>query len=96
MALHEANPNPLEFSRFVAALELSRHEFVEIENGSILKSIILQKTKSNGYFYKNISGIQDYNSSYQSFILSSGLKFNKIEINMNLEKEMHYFGSSTM
>ena len=28
-------------------------ENIEIEDGSILKSIILQKTKSNGYFYKN-------------------------------------------
>ena len=34
-------------------------ELVEIENGSILKNIILQKTKSNGYFYKSISGFQD-------------------------------------
>ena len=30
-------------------------EIVEIDNGSILKSIILEKSKSNGYFYKNIS-----------------------------------------
>ena len=62
-------------------------ENINIEQGSLFKSITIQKNKSNGYFYKNISGIQDYNSSYQSFILSSGLKFNKIEINMNLEKE---------
>ena len=62
-------------------------ENINIEQGSLLKSITIQKNKSNGYFYKNISGIQDYNSSYQSFILSSGLKFNKIEINMTLEKE---------
>ena len=62
-------------------------ENINIEQGSLLKSITIQKNKSNGYFYKNISGTQDYNSSYQSFILSSGLKFNKIEINMNLEKE---------
>ncbi len=62
-------------------------ENINIEQGSFLKSITIQKNKSNGYFYKNISGKQDYNSSYQSFILSSGLKFNKIEINMNLEKE---------
>ena len=53
----------------------------------MFKNIILQKTKCNGYFYKNISGTQEYNSSYQNFILSSGLKFNKIEIDMNLEKE---------
>ncbi len=62
-------------------------ENINIEQGSLLKSITIQKNKSDGYFYKNISGIQDYNSSYQSYILSSGLKFNKIEINMNLEKE---------
>ena len=42
---------------------------------------------SDSYFYKNISGSQGYNSSYQNFILSSGLKFNKTEIDMNLEKE---------
>ncbi len=62
-------------------------EKINIGQGSLLKSITIQKTKSNAYFYKNISGSQDYNSSYQNFILSSGLKFNKIEIDMDLEKE---------
>ncbi len=62
-------------------------EKVEIKNGSVLKSIDIQKTKSNGYFYKNISGSQEYNSCYQKFILSSGLKFNKIDIDMNLKSE---------
>ena len=58
-----------------------------MNKGSELKTFVIQKTKSNGYFYKNISGSQDYNSTYQKFILSSGLKFNKLEINMDLEKE---------
>ena len=62
-------------------------EKINIDKGSSLKSIIVQKTKSDGYFYKNISGFQDYNSSYQNFILSSGLKFNKLDIDINLEKE---------
>ena len=62
-------------------------EIVEIENGSILKSIILQKTKSNGYFYKNISGSQEYNSTYENLILSSGLRFNKIDLEIDLNKE---------
>ncbi len=62
-------------------------ENINIDQGSLLKSIIIQKTKNNGYFYKNISGSQGYNSGYQKFILSSGLKFNKIEIDINLEKE---------
>ena len=60
---------------------------LDIDKGAVLKNIILQKTKSNGYFYKNISGSQNYNSSYQNFILSSGPKFNKIELDINLEKE---------
>ena len=62
-------------------------ENINIQKNSSFKNIILQKSKSNGYFYKNIKGSQGYNSSYQNFILSSGLKFNKIEIDMNLEKE---------
>ena len=62
-------------------------EKIYMSKGSELKTFVIQKTKSNGYFYKNISGSQDYNSTYQKFILSSGLKFNKLEINMDLEKE---------
>ena len=38
-------------------------------------------------FIKIFYGSQGYNSSYQNFILSSGLKFNKIDIDMNLNKE---------
>ena len=55
--------------------------------GAELKNFIIPESKSNGYFYRNISGTQDYNSSYQNFILSSGLKFNKIEVNMDLDEE---------
>ena len=62
-------------------------EEIVIDSDSILKHIMIQKNKSNGYFYKNISGSQGRNSSYQNFILSSGLKFNKIEIDMSLKKE---------
>ena len=62
-------------------------EKVEIDKNAILKKIIIQNTKSNGFFYKYIFGSQGYNSSYQNFILTSGLKFNKTEIDMNLEKE---------
>ena len=75
--------NIVEKSKFVK----NTFEKINIDKRAVLKNIILQKTKCDGYFYKNISGIQDYNSSYQNFILSSGLKFNKIEIDMILEKE---------
>ena len=62
-------------------------EKIIMEQSSILKIINIQKTRSNGFFYKNISGAQGYNTNFQNFILSSGLKFNKVEIDMNLEKE---------
>ena len=75
--------NIIEKSKFIK----NTFEKINIDKGAVLKHIILQKTKCNGYFYKNISGTQGYNSNYQNFILSSGLKFNKIEIDMILEKE---------
>ena len=62
-------------------------ENVVIENGSVFKNIIIQKNKSNGYFYKSIFGSQEYSSSYQNFILSSGLRFNKIDFKIDLNKE---------
>ena len=39
------------------------------------------------FFIKIYQGDKSYNSSFQNFILSSGLKFNKIEMNIDLEKE---------
>ena len=75
--------NISEKSKFIK----NTFEKINIDKGAVLKNVILQKTKCNGYFYKNISGTQDFNSSYQNFVLSSGLKFNKIEIDMILEKE---------
>ena len=62
-------------------------ENIEIQDDSVFKYITIQKNKSNGYFYKNIYGSQGYNSNYQNFILSSGLKFNKIDLEMSLNKE---------
>ncbi len=63
------------------------HENLIINDGSVFKYITVQKTKSNGYFYKSISGSQGFNSSFQNFILSSGLKFHKIDLEINLNKE---------
>ena len=58
-----------------------------IKDNSVLKSIIIQKTKSNGYFYKSVTASQGYNSTYQNFILSSGLEFNKLDQSISLFKE---------
>ena len=62
-------------------------EKVDIQENSVFKNIIVQKTRGDGYFYKNIFGSQGKNSSYQNFLLTSGLRLNKVEIDMNLKKE---------
>ena len=62
-------------------------EEINLKEGSLLKNIAFQKNKFNGYFYKNINGSIEYNASYESYILSSGLKFNKFDINIDLNEE---------
>ena len=75
--------NISEKSKFIK----NTFENIEIKDQAVLKSFTIQKTKSNGFFYKNIFGSQGHDSSFQNFIISSGLKFNKIDLEMNLEKE---------
>ena len=58
--------NISEKSKFIK----NTFEKIKIDKGAVLKNIILQKTKSNSFFYRDISCTQDYNSSYQNFILS--------------------------
>ena len=64
---------------------MNTFENINIEQGSLLKSIIIQKIKVMVIFIKILQA-QDYNSSYQNFILSSGLKFNKFDIEYDLRK----------
>jgi Fe-S cluster assembly protein SufD len=52
-----------------------------------LKSILIQNLNSNGHFYKYIQGSLESDSNYENYILSSGLKLNKIEIEINLNKD---------
>ncbi len=75
--------NISEKSKFIK----NTFEDIEIKDNSVLKSIIIQKTKSNGYFYKSVAASQGYNSTYQNFILSSGLEFNKLDQSISLSKE---------
>ena len=59
---------------------------VSLDENAILKNILIQESKSNGHFYKYIKGSLESGSNYESYILSSGLKLNKIEIEINLNK----------
>ena len=60
---------------------------VLIDDNADLKSIFIQKSKSSGHFYRYTHVSLEDNSNYQNFTLTSGLKFNKSEIEINLNKD---------
>ena len=60
---------------------------VSLDEKAILKNILTQNSKSNGHFYKYIKASLEGGSNYENYILSSGLKLNKIEIEINLNKD---------
>ncbi len=62
-------------------------DIVSLENHAIYKNISIQNSKSNGHFYRHTKASLDNSSEFQNFIFTSGLKFNKSEIEINLNKE---------
>ena len=62
-------------------------DIVSLDENAVLKNILIQNSKSNGHFYKYIKSSLERKSNYESYILSSGLKLNKIEIEINLNKD---------
>jgi len=62
-------------------------ETISLDENAVLKNILIQESKSNGHFYKYIQGSLEGGSNYENYILSSGLKLNKIEIEINLNKD---------
>ena len=60
---------------------------VSIKKNAILKNIFINNLKCNGYFYKHIKAVLEKNSCYENYVLSSGLRFNKQEIEINLNEE---------
>ena len=62
-------------------------DIVSLEENAILKNILIQNSKSNGHFYRYVKGSLESRSNYENYILSSGLKLNKIEIEINLNKD---------
>jgi Fe-S cluster assembly protein SufD len=60
---------------------------ISLNKNAVLKNILIQNSKSNGHFYKYIKCSLESGSSYENYILSSGLKLNKIEIEINLNKD---------
>jgi len=60
---------------------------ISLDQNAILKNVLIQNSNSNGHFYKYIKSSLEGGSNYENYILSSGLKLNKIEIEINLNKD---------
>ena len=60
---------------------------ISLKKNAFLKNILIQNSKSDGHFYKYIKSSLESGANYKNFILSSGLKLNKIEIEVNLNKD---------
>ncbi len=62
-------------------------ENIKIKKDSSLNNILINNSKCNGYFYKYIKSDLEKNSNFENYLLSSGLKFNKLDIEINLNDE---------
>tara|TARA_Y100000817_G_scaffold160277_1_gene125330 strand:- start:28 stop:1281 length:1254 start_codon:yes stop_codon:yes gene_type:complete len=61
------------------------NENIILNENARFKNICIQAGRSEGYFHKFLSGSIKSDSKYSSFIFSSGLKFNKQDIKIDLE-----------
>ena len=61
------------------------YENIILNENARFKNICIQASRSEGYFHKFLSGSIKSDSKYSSFIFSSGLKFNKQDIKIDLE-----------
>ena len=62
-------------------------ENINLGKNSKLKSLIIQSNKSDGFFHKFLKNKLSLNSEYSNLIFSSGLKFNKLDIECDLIEE---------
>ena len=62
-------------------------EDIILDNSATLKNIYLQNDKSSGYFHKFSKNKLSFGSKITSFIFPTGLKFNKLDLEFDLEGE---------
>ena len=63
------------------------YEDIILDDNSKLKNIYLQNNKSDGFFHRFLRNTLSSNSDYSNLIFSSGLKFNKLDIECDLVGE---------
>ena len=62
-------------------------ENIKVKKDSSLNNILINNSKCDCYFYKYIKSDLEKNSNFENYFLSSGLKFNKLDIEINLNEE---------
>ncbi len=62
-------------------------ENIKVKKDSSLNNILINNSKCNCYFYKYIKSDLEKNSTFENYFLSSGLKFNKFDVEINLNEE---------
>ena len=60
---------------------------VKIRKNASLTNIFINNSRCNGYFYRYINNTLEKESSCDNYLLSTGLKFNKLDIEINLNEE---------
>ena len=63
------------------------YENVILDKNSKFRSLNLQNNKTDGFFHKFLKNKLSFSSDYSNFIFSSGLKFNKLDIECDLVGE---------
>lgn len=63
------------------------YENIILEKNSKLKNLFIQSNKSDGFFHKFLKNKLSLNSDCSNLIFSSGLKFNKLDIECDLAEE---------
>ena len=62
-------------------------ENINMKKASYLNNVLINNSKCNGYFYKYVRCDLEKNTNLENYLLSSGLKFNKLDIEINLNEE---------
>ncbi|MDC1212181.1 Fe-S cluster assembly protein SufD [Pelagibacteraceae bacterium] len=60
---------------------------VLIKKRASLKNIVINNSRCSGYFYRYIKSTLEMGSSYDNYLLSTGLKFNKLDIEIDHNEE---------
>ena len=63
------------------------YENIILENNAVYKNVCIQNDKNEGYFHKFSKNKLSSRSKYSAFIFPSGSKFNKLDLEFNLEGE---------